>query len=68
MASQPSTSSGPTFAESPIAKHMAYPAFAGEMISVESSSAQTSSLMSDQIASSPMVDAISVVSSGSRAS
>eukprot|EP00972_Heterocapsa_arctica_P075223 11098470-Heterocapsa_arctica.AAC.1 len=61
MASQPSTSSGPTFVESPIAKRgKAYPAFAGEMISVGSSSAQTSSLMtSHMIASSPTVDAIS---------
>eukprot|EP00972_Heterocapsa_arctica_P107696 15862922-Heterocapsa_arctica.AAC.1 len=61
MASQPSTSSGPTNAESPIAKRKA---FAGEHVSIESSSAQTSSLMSATlIASSPTVDAISVVSS-----
>eukprot|EP00972_Heterocapsa_arctica_P083739 12339196-Heterocapsa_arctica.AAC.1 len=63
MASQPSTSSGPTNVESPEAKRMAFQAtYAGEMVSVESS-AQASSQMTSFIASSPTVDAISVVSS-----
>eukprot|EP00972_Heterocapsa_arctica_P022080 3248219-Heterocapsa_arctica.AAC.1 len=60
MASQPSTSSGPTNVERPEAKRMAFQAFAGEMVSVGSdSNAQASSMMTSIIASSPTVDAIS---------
>eukprot|EP00972_Heterocapsa_arctica_P011469 1681745-Heterocapsa_arctica.AAC.1 len=61
MASQPSTSSGPTNAESPIAKRMAFPAFGGgEGVSIESSVApQSSSLSATMILSSPTEDVIS---------
>jgi hypothetical protein len=69
MASQPSSSSGPTNAESPIAKRMAFPAFGGAEVSIESSvAAQSSSLTATLILSSPTEDAISVRSSDSRAS
>eukprot|EP00972_Heterocapsa_arctica_P031216 4597464-Heterocapsa_arctica.AAC.1 len=66
MASQPSTSSGPTVAESRAHKRAAVAAaFVGENVMVNSSSSQQ---MTSFVASSQTADAISVVSSGSRAS
>eukprot|EP00972_Heterocapsa_arctica_P061534 9076062-Heterocapsa_arctica.AAC.1 len=70
MTSQPSTSSGATNAVSPLAKRMAFQAYSGEGISVNSSSVldQSSSLTATVVVSSIAEDAISVSSRDSRAS
>eukprot|EP00972_Heterocapsa_arctica_P032435 4778219-Heterocapsa_arctica.AAC.1 len=64
MASQPSTSSGPTNVGSPASKRMAFQAFAGgEMVSagdMHSSAQELTSMMTSVIVSSPAVDTISL--------